>query len=280
MYDKLKIEIPNGYSNSDILTYLESDNIRISTSKYTDFKYYISDIDNLLIRVFYDTSIITGSLCKFYFGNNISTLDRKGTKAAVKMLIEKLPFDFGNSKMSSLEFGNNFVVKKNPREYFSLFGASPHLNRLEIEDSAYSQSKGARQYMSHKGYDKGAESQKKYGLSIPFHPSLSLLRFEISFHSHLPRHLRAEKITLELLYDETFYKYMVNKYIDIYHAISKQPIYKINAMNNIRTVSDGANSLLAKLLINAAPNIIENHIQELRDNKVFDDPKYYTRVNK
>lgn len=282
MYDKLKIWIDRGNTRGRYLDILNClDKVHTLTIEQTGEARSYGSLEGLKVSVYERGISIVGSLPKYLYPNNLYTLDIKTTRDAILKLSDALHIDIGLSKITGLEFGTHFVMTYPVEQYLYLLGDAARLKRVQYADNTlYYCSKGARQYKNHIFYDKVAETAQKGGLLPPCYTESNLLRYELRYTSRLPQQLKANEVTGATLYDSVFYKSMVKRYLDVYSSISKKQNIKTNAMSEIKTVSDAYDALVAKLINQADPSEIESYLKTLRDNKVFKEPAYYTRLKR
>ena len=80
------------------------------------------------------------------------------------------------------------------------------------------------------------------------------------------------------LYDRAIYRKLASMWKDYYFSIRKQ--HKINiVMTDIKKVSDAEKALLA-IFINQNRKQTEDFLDSLKQNDVFKDKKYYSRLNR
>lgn len=100
------------------------------------------------------------------------------------------------------------------------------------------------------------------------------------FNQRLPQQIGVPEITASTLSDNDFYRQMVKRYQESYFSISKQNQIKTNIMNEIKTVSDAFNVLVARLINQSDQTQIVEFIEELKEARIFEDRKNYTRLKK
>lgn len=112
----------------------------------------------------YPTAIrIEGSIAKFlYDGGNLIPLNRHTTEEAVKKLSEALQINLEDARVSSLEFGANFVMRYKPSEYLKRMGELPRRQRYTFNvDTLYYRRKGKEQPDTFCLYDKISDAKAK-----------------------------------------------------------------------------------------------------------------------
>ena len=129
-------------------------------------------------------------------------------------------------------------------------------------------------------YDKKADAEVK-GMKLPEgFGNANLLKYEMRFNQRLPQQIGVPEITASTLSDNDFYRQMVKRYQESYFSISKQNQIKTNIMNEIKTVSDAFNVLVARLINQSDQTQIVEFIEELKEARIFEDRKNYTRLKK
>ena len=222
---------------------------------------------------------IVGSLPKFLYDDNIHPLTRKTTGKAIAAISDVLSFDIGTALVTGLEFGMNFPVSNPVANYLLRLGELERMLRYRFSDTRlYYRPKGIRQSKVLCFYDKIADAKTK-GMSIPEgFEDANILKYELRLKGRLSHQLGVNNIMASTLSERVFYKMMVGLYQSYYRAIYKQKQANKSDMNNIKSVSDAKDLILGRLLNEGEQGKIEAFINELKQNKVFDNRNYYTRL--
>lgn len=273
MYDRLKCWINCADFGRDTV---ESILKHLHLTKYNTK----TNIRNLLVRYRYSSCSISieGSFTKFYFGNNIQTINRIQFKEVVSILSNELMCDISKAKVTQLEFGANFILKNKVSEYIPLFGSCHKADRIiqamrgsEIRTLLY-QSRAKLPTFRHIIYDKGAEC----GLDD------NILRIELRYMREICKLLnvsRANKMTLKLLYDQNFYNSMVKRYYNFFNSIKMKNI--INISTKISTLSPkDAKGLLLAILMNDNPDRVEEFLVMIKANGLIPNKQDRLRFKK
>lgn len=232
---------------------------------------------NMKIDTYKNGISIVGSLTKFYFGDNVHTLSRLQIKEAIDMLSDSFHLDMQKAKVTRLDIGFNLNVNNRVRKYLLLFGLCANLIRSENisngELSIYYRSHAKR---TNRGkelyfYDKALEANLL--------KSDNLLRYELRFLKRLPQQLGVPEILGKTLLDSNFYTHLVNLWAENYFDIEKKQRIKLENMDSITKPQEAFNALVALLYSQVDPALIEAFLATLKEDKVFADPKYYTRLN-
>lgn len=279
MYDKLKIWAARTRATPDIGKFLDNakDKIDHATGEIRTF----GSLDGLKVSVFTGGISIIGSLSKYLYSNNIYPLDRHSTAEAVEKLSDNLHLNISDAKVTGLEFGTQFVMRHKPEDYIRKLGEMPRLQRYHFEvGTLYYKPRGKQQPKVFVFYDKKADAVAK-GMTLPDGLSdANLLKYEMRFNQRLPQQLGVPEVTALTLSDKEFYRQMVRRYQDCYFSISKQNQVKTNIMNEIKTVSDAYDVLVARLINQSDQTLITAYLEELKEAKTFEDRKSYTRLKK
>ena len=279
MYDKLKIWAARSRATPDIGKFLDNakDQIDHATGEIRTF----GSLDGLKVSVFTGGISIIGSLSKYLYSNNIYPLDRHSTAEAVEKLSDNLHLNISDAKITGLEFGTQFVMRHKPEDYIRKLGEMPRLQRYHFEvGTLYYKPRGKQQPKVFVFYDKKADAVAK-GMTLPDGLSdANLLKYEMRFNQRLPQQLGVPEVTALTLSDKEFYRQMVRRYQDCYFSISKQNQVKTNIMNEIKTVSDAYDVLVARLINQSDQTLITAYLEELKEAKTFEDRKSYTSLKK
>ena len=279
MYDKLKLWAARTRATPDITKFLDNskDQIDHATGEVITF----GSLEGLKVSIFTGGISIIGSLSKYLYPNNIYPLDRHSTAEAVEKLSDSLHLNISDAEITGLEFGTQFVMKHKPEDYLRKLGDMPRLQRYHFEvGTLYYKPRGKQQPKVFAFYDKKADAAVK-GMTLPDGFSdANLLKYEMRYNQRLPQQLGVPEVTASTLSEKEFYRQMVKRYQDCYFSISKQNQVKTNVMSEIKTVSDAFNVLVARLISQSDQTQITAFLEELKEAKIFDDRKCYTRLKK
>lgn len=279
MYDKVKLWAARTRATPDIGKFLDNakDQIDHETGEVITF----GSLEGLKVSIFASGISIIGSLSKYLYPNNIYPLDRHSTAEAVEKLSDNLHFTVSDAKVTGLEFGTQFVMRHKPEEYLRKLGDMPRLQRYHFEvGTLYYKPKGKQQLKVFAFYDKKADAAVK-GMTLPDGFSdANLLKYEMRYNQRLPQQLGVPEVTALTLSEKDFYRQMVKRYQNSYFSISKQKQVKTNVMDEIKTVSDAYDVLVARLISQSDQTQITAFLEELKEAKIFEDRKCYTRLKK
>lgn len=281
MYDKIKLFLQRNSGTPDISSYL--DEAKEQTDLRTGEVNVFGSLEGLKVCMYVGGYSIIGSLAKYMYQSNIYPLDRHTTAQAIEKLSDSLHMDLKEADVTGMEFGTQFLMKKPPQVYINKLGDMPRRKRLLCAESTlYYTGTGSQQRQRQKQvlcfYDKKADAAAK-GLIMPqgFERS-NLLRYELRLNGRIPHQTGRHTVTASTLSDREFYRQLVTMWEDNYFSISKLNGVKQNVMNEIKSVKDAKAVLFARLLSQSGKDVITDYLEELKQNNVFKDSKYYTRT--
>lgn len=174
-----------------------------------------------------------GSLCKWYLGNNFQTLTRCDIQRAIEKLSDSLHLPFKNANVTRIDLAPNIIVKYVPDVYFSHLGDLNHYTRFAQKGSLY-YNNAKKQIIL---YDKIRE-QKAKGQPIPeIYLNRNVLRYEMRFKSRLKEQFKTDEVKASILYNESFYMALIDRWHNEYKAINKLNDLTIN-FEQMKTVKE------------------------------------------
>lgn len=282
MYDK--IVIWQGYKGggfSPHLVTLLADAKEQTDLETGEIKTYGS-IKGMRVAIYPSAIRIEGSLPKFlYDGGNVIPLNRHTTEEAIQKLSDALQINLEDARVSSLEFGANFLMKYKPSEYLKRMGELPRRQRYPFnKDTLYYRHKGKKQPDTFCLYDKVADAKAK-GMPIPqgFEDS-NFLRVELRLNGSVAKQLGMADVVASTLYDRQFYAKLRSRFINTYFSISKLKKLNANFMAEIKTPKDALDGFLGLMLAKAGQGMqeIDSYLEELKAHQVFADRVNYKRI--
>lgn len=257
------------------------DDAKEQTDLQTGEQKTYGSIKGMRVGIYPSAIRIEGSLPKFlYDGSNILPLSRHTTEEAIKKLSDALQIDLQDARVSSLEFGANFLMRHKPSEYLQRMGELPRRLRYPFnKDTLYYKHKGKEQPDLFCLYDKVADAKAK-GMPIPVgFEDGNFLRIELRLNGSLAKQMEVAEVKASTLYDRAFYAKIRKKYIDTYFSIKKINKLNANFMAEIKNPRDAVDGFLGLMLAKVGGvQEIDTYIEELRANKVFADRIYYKRT--
>jgi hypothetical protein len=279
MYDKLKLWTARTRATPDVSKFLDKakDQIDHETGEVCTF----GSLEGLKVSIYTGGISIIGSLAKYLYPNNIYQLDRHTTAQAIEKLSDSLHIGVDDAKVTGLEFGTQFVMAYPVENYLSKLGDMPKLLRYHFDvGTLYYKPKGKQQPKVFAFYDKKADAVAK-DMALPVGlDEANLLKYEMRINGRLPQQLGVPEVTVATLSEKPFYRLMVKRYQESYFAISKNNQIKTDVMDEIKTVSDAFDVFVARLISQSDQTQIAGFLEELKEAKVFDDRKCYSRLKK
>ena len=239
-------------------------------------------LQGMRVGIYPTTIRIEGSLPKFlYAGGNVIPLNRHTTEEAIKKLSDALQINLEDARVSSLEYGANFLMRYKPSEYMKRLGEMPRRKRYCFnKDTLYYKHKGSKQPFTFCFYDKMADARAK-GMPIPTgFCDANLLRVELRLKGSIAKQMMEDEVKASTLYDVLFYRKIREKFIDTYFSISKLNKLNANFMSEIKTPRDAVYGFLGLMFSRAGKGMqeIECYLDELKANGIFKDRVNYRRV--
>lgn len=232
-------------------------------------------INNISVKML-SNGVITGvgSFPKFLNGDNLHTITLAETETVVDALSDAMGVDISGARVTQLEYGANYELSHPVSDYIELLGIAPRTTRCErarkstqLETITYDHT-GKEMLFSHIFYDKSAEMKI----------SGNLLRYELRFKKRIAKRIGYKRaIRLSDLSTEMFSNRMRKLYIDFYNSIDKKKEFNMNP-SGIKKPKDAEVALFSKLLQDADIKEIECFMSILKGNRVFADPKSYSRL--
>lgn len=280
MYDKIVIwKSRKGDEYPHLVTLLED--AKEQTDLETgEIKIYGS-LQGMRVGIYPTAIRIDGSLPKFlYEGGNVIPLNRHTTEEAIKKLSDALQINLEDARVSSLEFGANFLMRHKPSEYLKRLGEMPRRQRFNFNvDTLYYRHRGKEQPSGFCLYDKNSDAKAK-GMPIPQgFEDKNLLRVELRLNGSIAKQMGVAEVAASTLYDRQFYSKIRCRFINTYFSISKLNKLNANFMAEIKTPKDAVDGFLGLMLAKAGGmQEIDAYLEELKANQVFADRVNYKRT--
>jgi hypothetical protein len=119
--------------------------------------------------------------------------------------------------VTRIDVAQNFCTKHPPEVYFNHLGLLKYATRLQEPNGVYYSQTGGRLAF----YDKNREQKTKREPIPELYEGRNVLRYEQRYIKRLPYLLNVPEVTGALLYDETFYIGLLNKWRQLYRQIQK-----------------------------------------------------------
>ena len=279
MYDKINFWMPRYRDTPDISRYL--DNGKIQADIRTGETCLYGSVGGLKISSYLGGISIIGSLPKFYYPNNIYPLDRNSTAQAIEKLSDTLHLNVREARVTGLEFGKVFILEHPIKDYLTRLGDMPrHIRCPSDAGTLYYTLRASNPDRVISFYDKKADAIAKGMILPPGFENTNLLKYEIRYRRHLCRQLRVPEMVGATLYAAGFYGQMAGRYKSIYFSIHKMKQERNSDIGGIKTVTDAYNVFVGRLISQGGQAQISAFMEELKEARVFEDNKNYSRLKK
>jgi hypothetical protein len=276
MYDTVNLWLPIDKTGSFDVSKILQRLTRITEHTKDDGQVYVSGfLNNYKVNISGQGVSLKGSLAKYFLSNNFQTLTRSDSARAFDMMTDELCLPIQKANVSRIDFAQNFLMDYEPQAYYNYLGECQYYNRQPQSKSLY-YSNGLRQKVF---YNKIAEGKAK-GLSLPdVWNGQNVLRYEMRIKSRLPKQFNQTEITASSLSDEKFYMAIFDKWLAEYEAINKLHSINFNLsdMNSPKDFWKQINLMAVNMI---GQDKIMQEIENLRHQKAFDKPEYYSRLKK
>ena len=220
MYDTLSIAMPADRSPSvDLMAEIPAqltkakEILDLSTGTVT----VTGHCKNFRVTVKETGIFMSGSLSKFYYGNNQSTLNLKDTKDAITTLSDALHLPLSEGLVRRLDFAGNYIISHPVASYFDALSNCPYYEKLSYNSSLYFES-GRRTMLF---YDKVAEQILKKEPIIKEFEGQNVLRYEYRLQNKIADQLKRDFVKVSDLYEPDFYREVLLRYHNEYKSIHK-----------------------------------------------------------
>ena len=276
MYDTINLWLPNDNASSFDLEKTLQNLSGITEHSRNDGQFYFSGfLKNYKVNISGQGISLKGSLAKYFLPDNFHTLTRSDSARAFEKMADELLLPISQAKVNRIDFAQNFLMDFEPEAYYSFLGDCQYYHRQPLSQSLY-YSNTLRQKLF---YNKIAEGKAK-GLSLPdVWNGQKVLRYEMRFTSRLPKQFNQSEITPSSLTDEKFYMAIFDKWLAEYEAINKLHSINFNLsdMNSPKDFWKQINLMAVNMI---GQDKIMQEIENLRHQKAFDKPEYYSRLKK
>ena len=191
----------------------------------------VGKLQNMRVRIRAHGLSITGSLSRYFLGNNCEILTRQSVSEAIDCLSDSLHVSVKNAKVYRFDLGYTIPVSSPVECYLRCLGDCGRYAQNRYKNSV-TYMNGRRSLCF---YDKRAEmKRRKYEVPPSFGES-NLLRYEVQFKRRLKEQFQQE-VTAYRLYDEDFYVRSVSRWAREYSRIRKQRIPRLMSPTNVKDV--------------------------------------------
>jgi hypothetical protein len=220
---------------------------------------------------------VTGSLAKYYLGDNLQTLQRVDIGLGFEMLSDELSLPIREGKLSRIDFAGNMIMKHPPITYFPYLNQSRYFERNGTNShSLYYKNPNKTMVF----YDKVKECKDKK-LVLPNHlKDENVMRYEYRLIKRLPKLLNMAEVKAKDLCNEEVYISIIDKYVSEYDSIMKVNPYEEINVDNIEKPSDFMYALQALAVSEIGETKLFEMVEMMREKGVFKQKEYYSRLKK
>ena len=98
----------------------------------SEHKYYVrGKLKNMTVFLNEGSVSVQGSLCKYFYGNNIETLSLTNTREALNQISADLSIDIHKARVTRIDFSTNIVTDYTPTIYYPYLGNLTRFQRFE-----------------------------------------------------------------------------------------------------------------------------------------------------
>ena len=239
-----------------------------------DSSYVQGNLKNMRVTLNESSISVKGSLCKYFYGNNIDTLNLTNTREALNQISADLSIDIHKASVSRIDFSTNIVTDFTPTIYYPYLGQLSRFERYEQPNSIYYNQQAKRLLF----YDKIEEAKNK-GMTIPKqHIGDNLLRYELVLNKGISRYLKYNGLYVQDLGSEELFKKLLHLWYSYYQQIQKHS-KKLNPMEDKIINPSTFKNEMYNALVRKNPDEFYKMVAELKAKKKFKHPEYYSRIN-
>ena len=239
-----------------------------------DSSYVQGDLRNMKVTLNESSISVKGSLCKYFYGNNIDTLNLTNTREALNQISADLSIDIHKASVSRIDFSTNIITDYTPTIYYPYLGQLSRFERYEQPNSIYYNQQAKRLLF----YDKIEEAKNK-GMTIPKqHIGDNLLRYELVLNKGISRYLKYNGLYALDLGSEELFKKLLHLWYSYYQQIQKHS-KKLNPMEDKIINPSTFKNEMYNALVRKNPDEFYKMVAELKAKKKFKHPEYYSRIN-
>ena len=124
MYDTVKL-FYSFYDNpipKDVDVFRSLSKITESVDIESQSSWLKGNADNIIIRRNLNSITVQGSLPKYFYGNNLQTLQRQDTSLIIEKLSDLISTDLSKARLQRIDYSTNSITKHNPSYYYRFLG--------------------------------------------------------------------------------------------------------------------------------------------------------------
>ena len=165
-------------------------------------------------------SVIGGSLCKWYLGDNLQMLDRHSTKEAVNALSDTLHIDLTQAQVTRLDWGANIATPYTFASYSDQLQEMPNASKHSCASSLCYIKKGGK--VEFALYDKVKEANT-HKESVPtWLERANVVRLEYRALKGVKQVLQESEVTGATIYSPTVYPKLIQIWKETFLSIETQ----------------------------------------------------------
>ena len=277
MYDTINLWLPIDKAGSFNISKTMQHLSGVTEHNKYDGQVYISGIlgNNYRVSITGQGISLKGSLAKYFLPDNFHTLTRSDSARAIEQMSDDLYLPLEKAKVSRIDFSHNLLMNFEPEAYFTFLGDCQYYKRLPQPQSLY-YTNGLRKKLF---YNKIAEGKAKGHNPPDVWNGQNVLRYEIRFTSRLSKQFNRPEISATTLSDEKFYMSLFDRWQAEYDVINKLNSINFN-LSDMNSPKDFWKQINLMAINMIGQDKIMQEIENLRHQKAFDKPEYYSRLKK
>jgi hypothetical protein len=250
MYDSVGICLSTHVDVRDYLPHFE-EKINHKTGEIS----FVGYVGNFRVKKTVEFVSLYGSLSKYYFGDNFSTLSVNETKEAIEKLSNNLNLDLKGARIYRLDFGTNLILDHPVPQYLSRFGLLKYHKKSMYNDYQTVEYRNSLHEIS--CYDKSQEHKNK---KIPIPDALQgmhIAKIEERNKKRLAKRFQLPIITAATLCNKNFFNLLIDNLVNGYFSINKHRVIKPVGSIKLNNVPSVRNYLAVVGLKYANINILD-----------------------
>lgn len=264
-YDKITIK--HFFTNKDsALAYQKFIHPYLNKSKYkqdteTGRQQVTGNFKGMWVNVTDSYIILHGSIAKSMFANNYYAFSLIDLKKWVNDIDKGFELTLSEAPTTSIEFAGNIFTDEKPENYFKILGSSGRNKQWQKFSSKYFEGTN-RNIIFYDKLEEIKSHRQQYKL-VEEIGDKNVLRFEIRLTKKLAKQLGREVVQLKDLYNEEFFKQMVELYRHEYLQIHKNNLLQ-PTLGKMRC-NDGKDYLLSYLIAEKGINDVNETVQQIKN---------------
>lgn len=232
-------------------------------------------LDTLFVRISENGILISGSLSKYYFGNNQQTLTFEEIGLAFDKIEQKLKLPIKKAKVQIIDIAENYVVDYPVGNYLPCMGELPFHKRQEMNDGIYYNGSNKKVTM----YDKVAETKFRRKQLLASFKDKNVFRYELRFHKRYAKLFDRSHVLVADVLDEVFFRSLIESYRELFFKIYKHRslIQLSGLLINDRTQFWSQVKLSGIKALGGELELLQA-VKQARKNKVFSNNMHATRI--